>query len=351
MREPRIAWVDNAKGICVILVVMMHSALGVGETMGGEGLLHWIVAFAKPFRIPGFFLIAGLFLSRTIDRDWRTYLDRKLIHFAYFYVLWLVIQWLFKSWLWAGGDPLAAFRQLAFAMVEPFGTLWFIYLLPIFFVATKLLRKVPSALMLLVAGLMETTRIESGWTVPDEFAARYVYFLAGYLLAPQIFALAESARKNPREAVLGLAAWAAADATLAFSPSPFAGYSTFASLPVASLVAGFAGAAAVIIFATLVSDRPRWAWLRYCGGASLVIYLGFFLPMAAARKVIVDYELITSVGLASLFVTVVGVVGPLLLYRMTKRGLFRFLFERPSSFRLDAPNASEDEPSSRQSAL
>jgi uncharacterized membrane protein YcfT len=233
---------------------MMHSALGVGEAMGGEGLLHWIVAFAKPFRIAGFFLIAGLFLSRTIDRDWRTYLDRKLVHFAYFYVLWLVIQWLFKNGLWAGGDPVAAFRQLALAMVEPFGTLWFIYLLPLFFVATKLLRKVPPPITLLAAALPETARIESGWTVPDEFAARYVYFLSGYLFAPRLFALAESARKNPREALLWLLAWSAADAMLAFSPSPLADFPTLASLPIVSLAAGFAGAAAVIIFAALLSD-------------------------------------------------------------------------------------------------
>lgn len=30
LRDPRIPWVDYAKGICIILVVMMHSTLGVG---------------------------------------------------------------------------------------------------------------------------------------------------------------------------------------------------------------------------------------------------------------------------------------------------------------------------------
>jgi uncharacterized membrane protein YcfT len=47
-----------------------------------------VVAFAKPFRMPDFFLISGLFLARVIDRDWRTYLDRKVVHFVYFYLLW-----------------------------------------------------------------------------------------------------------------------------------------------------------------------------------------------------------------------------------------------------------------------
>ena len=76
----RVAWVDYAKGICIVMVVMMHSTLGVGAAAGGEGFFHAVVAFAKPFRMPDFFLLSGLFLSCVIDRDWRTYLDRKVVH-------------------------------------------------------------------------------------------------------------------------------------------------------------------------------------------------------------------------------------------------------------------------------
>src|SRR4051812_28353598 len=80
----RVDWVDYAKGICIIMVVMMHSTLGVEAATGREGFMHLAVAFAKPFRMPDFFLISGLFLAQVIDRDWRTYLDRKVVHFAYF---------------------------------------------------------------------------------------------------------------------------------------------------------------------------------------------------------------------------------------------------------------------------
>ena len=79
--EQRVGWVDYAKGFCIVFVVMMHSTLGGGNTFGQEGWLHSVVAFAKPFRMPDFFLISGLFLARVIERDWRTYLDRKVVHF------------------------------------------------------------------------------------------------------------------------------------------------------------------------------------------------------------------------------------------------------------------------------
>src|SRR5260370_37158948 len=83
------------------MVVMMHSTLGVEQTAGHEGWMHAAVAFARPFRMPDFFLISGLFLARVGDRDWRDYLDKKVIHFAYFYVLWLAIQFAFNAPIFA----------------------------------------------------------------------------------------------------------------------------------------------------------------------------------------------------------------------------------------------------------
>jgi len=79
----RVDWVDYAKGFCIVFVVMMHSTLGVENAVGQEGWMHTVVAFAKPFRMPDFFMISGLFLAQVIDRDWRTYLDRKVVHFVY----------------------------------------------------------------------------------------------------------------------------------------------------------------------------------------------------------------------------------------------------------------------------
>src|SRR5215212_5466235 len=148
----RVDWVDYAKGFCIIMVVMMHSTLGVEAAAGQTSWMHAVVAFAKPFRMPDFFLISGLFLARVIDRDWRTYLDRKVVHFVYFYVLWVTIQFAVKSpgIVFHNGLAGAAWLYLE-AFIEPFGTLWFIYLLPIFFVVTKLARGVPPVIVFAIA--------------------------------------------------------------------------------------------------------------------------------------------------------------------------------------------------------
>ena len=137
----RIDWVDYAKGICIVMVVMMHSVLGVEAAAGQTGFMHVFVAFARPFRMPDFFLISGLFLSVVIDRDWRTDLDRKVVHFAYFYVLWVTIQFGFKAPAFAAESGWTHVGMLYLeSFIEPFGTLWFIYLLPVFFVVTKAVR-------------------------------------------------------------------------------------------------------------------------------------------------------------------------------------------------------------------
>src|SRR5437660_3948237 len=157
----RVDWVDYAKGFCIVMVVMMHSTLGVEAAAGNTSWMHYAVAFAKPFRMPDFFLISGLFLARVIDRDWRTYLDRKVVHFAYFYLLWVTIQFGFKApGLAAEHGALGVARLYAEAFIEPFGTLWFIYLLPIFFVVTKLARGVPVIAIWLIAAGLEISHIQ-----------------------------------------------------------------------------------------------------------------------------------------------------------------------------------------------
>jgi uncharacterized membrane protein YcfT len=321
----RLDWVDYAKGICIIMVVMMHSTLGVEAAVGREGFMHAVVEFAKPFRMPDFFLISGLFLARVIDRDWRTYIDRKVVHFAYFYVLWVTIQFAIKAPSFAaehGWANVAGMYMLAF--IEPFGTLWFIYLLPIFFVVTKLTQRVPVAAILIVGAALEMAQIHTGWTVIDEFASRFVYFYSGYLLANFIFTFAREVQAHAAIALVGLALWALVN-----------GVATFAGItgwPVMSLVFGFAGCGAIVAVSALLA-KMRWVdAIRFCGERSLVVYLAFFLPMAATRVLLLKTGIITDIGTISLIVTISGVVGAIVLWWGARNTALRFLFDRPAAF-------------------
>jgi uncharacterized membrane protein YcfT len=305
--------------------VMMHSVLGVELAAGRTGFMHALVAFAKPFRMPDFFLISGLFLSVVIDRDWRTYLDRKVVHFAYFYLLWVTIQFGFKAPSFAAETGWAHVGLLYLeSFIEPFGTLWFIYLLPVFFVVTKATRKMPPLVIWGVAALLETAHIATGWTVIDEFGGRFVYFYSGYLFADHVLAWSDRARARPGLALAALALWALINGSLVVS-----GLSEW---PLISLLLGLAGACAIVTLGTLLA-RARWLnFLRTCGEHSIVIYLAFFLPMAATRTLLLRTGLIHDIGAISLIVTIVGVVGALALWRMALAVGTNFLFERPAAF-------------------
>ncbi len=327
LNQTRVAFVDYGNGFCIVMVVMMHSVLGVEQAAGAASFMGPVVAFAKPFRMPDFFLISGLFLARVIDRDWRDYLDRKVVHFAYFYALWVTIQFAFKAPAFAGDIGWAGVaKAYAFSYIEPFGTLWFIYLLPIFFVVTKAFRNVPPALMWTAAALLQIAQVHTGSTVIDEFSARFVYFYSGYVFAPYVFAFAARVGERKAAAILLLAAWALFEGLMVFD-----GY---AGLPIVSLGLGFLGALAVVALSVLLSTAGAAKPLRYAGEHSLVVYLAFFLPMAATRTALLKFAPDLDLGIVSLIVTAVAAVTPLLFYAAVRDTRLGFLFKRPDWARL-----------------
>ena len=328
--KPRIDWVDYAKGICIILVVMMHSTLGVEKAAGQISWLNGFIDWARPFRMPDFFLISGLFLASRIGKPWREYIDSKVVHFAYFYVLWMNIQFLLKApALHAEAGMPGVINGYLLGYIEPYGTLWFIYMLAIFFVVTKLTRTFNPLLVFFAAAVLEMAPIETGWMLVDEFASRFVYFYAGYWLAPVIFNFA--ARVGERDTAVvasGLVIWAAFNGLIVSSGLSHA--------PGVGLALGFIGAGAVVTTGVLLSKFRLADALRYCGENSIVIYLSFFLFMAASRAVLLKFNVITDLGLVSLLVTATGVIGPVLLFWATRRTPLAFLFRRPKAFRLGA---------------
>jgi uncharacterized membrane protein YcfT len=160
--------------------------------------------------------------------------------------------------------------------------------------------------------------------VIDEFAARFVYFYTGYVLATRIFALAAGMQARPWMAAGLLAAWAILNGVLVFGGA--------ADLPFVSLGLGLIGAAAVVAVSALMAQSDVFAALRYLGRNSIVVYLAFFLGMAASRAVLLRTGL--ELGTVALLVTASGVAGAVALFWAVRGTPLRFLFERPAWARL-----------------
>ena len=327
--KARVEWVDHAKGICIFFVVMLHVNEYVQEQLHAIGWLEHVVVFARPFRMPDFFLIAGLFLASALRRPWRHYLDRKVVHFLYLYGIWMTLeflivdlQFLIRTDVGAPEIVLGYFRRF----IDPSGPLWFIHMLPIFFVVTRLTRAMPAWLMWLAAATLHSLQIKTGWNVPDEFAARYVYFYSGYVLAPHVFRIAAWAYERAGINYLYLAGWGIVNGLVVAAG--------WAGLPVVSLALGYAGALAVILTAVLLSKLEWTRPLRYLGQNSVVVYLGDFgmtLIVVTLLRPLID-----DPGSLALIASVLTVVGTIVLWQLLIRTPARFLYDRPRRFHLAA---------------
>ncbi|HTO00277.1 MAG TPA: cbb3-type cytochrome c oxidase subunit I, partial [Microthrixaceae bacterium] len=146
---------------------------------------YWI------FLLSGIFMYSSFFVGKVPDGGWFGYTPLTGRTFApgiNIDSLWVTIQFAFKAPGIAAEHGAAATMLMYFeSFIEPFGTLWFIYLLPIFFVVTKLTRPLSPAIIWGFAAALEILPIHTGWTVIDEFASRFVYFYSGYIFAPYIF--------------------------------------------------------------------------------------------------------------------------------------------------------------------
>jgi uncharacterized membrane protein YcfT len=225
-------------------------------------------------------------------------------------------------------------------LVQPWGTLWFIYMLAVFFVTAKLLHGAPKALVWAAAAMIYLAAPHTGWLLVDEFAARFVFFYTGYWAAPLIFRYAETVTRSPVPLVIAaLVAWAAINGLLVANGLAFAkGLDLWVS---------YVGVAAVVAVSVIL--MPTWPGraLAYCGRNSIKIYLAFPLFMGPARVVALKLGSIIPDWAAALISMSAGVIGALILAYMVSGTRFDFLFKRPKAFALRPSRSSTPQPAER----
>jgi uncharacterized membrane protein YcfT len=279
-------------------------------------------------------MIAGLFLSRTITCPWRLYLDRKVVHFFYFFALWTTLYFLFTGT--RHHEDLKALTYLSY-YVEPFHMLWFIEMLPAFFLVTRLTRRVPWFVMLPAAAALQMLATHPELGQLNRFAARYVFFYGGYAFAPLVFGFARWVRASLWRNGLLLAAWAVAEEAIVAS-----GWS---QAPGIAILLGFAGACAVVACGCLLARWDWTAWLRELGRNSIVVFLSFYLFLILAKYLFEAVPVIHDLGTRQLLATALSVTGPMALFRLVRDTPLRLLYRRPGWARLrDAAPAAQPVP-------
>ncbi len=246
-------------------------------------------------------------------------------------MLWAALQLtITETEIWTT-DP-ARFGSLALGAFtfEPYQTLWFIYMLGVFYAVTRALRRLPKIVLLLGALALRVTFMpdapEDVWVL-DAFCDLYIFFLVGYVASPLIFGIAETAQRRPRLAILALGAWGVVNW--------LGTQAGLTELRGTGLVLGLLGAAAVVSTSALLSLVPIMSFIRFIGEHSIVVYLTSPLAMRVMEKPLLATNLHHwNLDVASIITTTFAVAAPLAIYQVVKKTPLSFLYVRPEWARI-----------------
>ncbi|MDM9645043.1 acyltransferase family protein [Rhizobium sp. S163] len=184
--KTRIEWLDIAKGMSIILVVIYHTLLYHQFHAIAPDLYARFSAIMTPIRMPLFFTVSGFLAASAMRAPWSDFLRRKIWLLVYLFAIWSTARWLFFRYVQQnalvpteGSDP----YQLLEMWWAPNTGIWFIWALAIFMVATKLLQSTPHAITIAIAAIVSVLTFGDHISI-DLFTHRnvlqyFVFFLFG----------------------------------------------------------------------------------------------------------------------------------------------------------------------------
>lgn len=268
-QKGRLDWVDAARGIAILLVVLYHSTTWLASV--GLPLAGWtrVDEALVSLRMPLFFTVAGLFAGKWAQASWEHLWRGKVALFAWVLVVWSVIgAGAFLLGVSAQGHCCSVRgltlmgTELLLAPLAPRLELWFVWALAVFFLLARLLRRVDSRVLLAATGLLclltagQLDLVNIGWTKAPQY---WFFFVLGSRGRRGVLAVG---RAHPALLVLAAAVWAGATAV-----TEATGTSTALGVPALLAVAGVVAG----IGASRLLARVRL--LRWLGSRTLPVYL------------------------------------------------------------------------------
>jgi uncharacterized membrane protein YcfT len=178
----RLDWVDAAKGLSILLVVAHHTVWYLQRSGQAPAAVIAANEALASLRMPLFFLASGLFVAGPLAASWRVVLHKRVALFVYLYVIWTIIRFTFFATLVppvVDPDDSANPVALAWALLLPGPSMWFLYALAVFAVVAKLMRPLPVWLQLGATGVLSALvgagLLEFGdtrWT----YISRFLFF-------------------------------------------------------------------------------------------------------------------------------------------------------------------------------
>lgn len=331
----RMAWIDYTRGICIILVCYRHCFEGLinaGMPTYNHPLLEILNVCFYSFRMPLFFIISGLFVSRSLGKkSLGSYVDSRFRIVFYPLIIWgsvqITLQLVFKDYVNADRRP----EDYLNLLILPRKIEQFWYLNALFFVGAlyavckiafrfnKLHQFVLGLVFFAIASYLNYH--ENSFFFIKDVMFFYIYFVIGDIIAPYIFdSEIEDRLITPR--------WLAASSILFIITQTIFTITNIKYkednhisqiMPYWYLLISLSGCLFIIQLALLLQRTRFLKWLRVIGYHSLYIYLLHVMIIATVRVLMVHVLHINSIPAIITVAMVTGVIIPVIIYNIFVR--------------------------------
>jgi fucose 4-O-acetylase-like acetyltransferase len=308
----RVLWVDVARGFGIILVVYGHALRGLfAYPRSMPAWAHGQDRVIYAFHMPLFFVAAGLFLWRALERGRHKFLKSKALTVVYPYFLWSII---------AGGIELAAGTHVntplsvhdLFAIpVAPIEQFWFLYSL--FLIQVAAAAAYPRKWLVYVAavaGAVASLTFGAGTIVLQTLL--WLPYVAGGIAAAAALQRVSAASLAVKLTMFALSWIGFAMLMSMVAPSGLAGI-------ILRISAGFSGSAGVIALSMSIGSGPIALLFARLGEASLAIYVMHTIFSAGARVLLKTRGFDLGPIPMLTVTTLVGIAFPFAIFRVAQQ--------------------------------
>ena len=311
----RTEWIDRAKGIGIILVVIGHST----QYLYTDKLAAAVTAVIYSFHMPLFFLLSGMYAESSLERrGTKEFLADKLRTIVYPYVVYSLFEGSYRYALGktTGFTDFVGLHQIASFYYKPLYHYWFLYALAatffIFAAAVAIFHRTgrPLAILSIVAVSVFMLSGLMPHNIARQLAETFIYFVAGAHFS-RVIGLTKTPLGDPRADI------AVALGTLFILGNVlyFSGLAPDAPRLIQSLGFSTIGIACTTVIAFALRDRSAAsACLAYLGRLSMAIYI-FHIPPMAIVKYLLDSHDIHGLLPHALIECSIGLAVPVLIAR------------------------------------
>ena len=309
----RVEWIDAAKGIGIILVVIGHTLRGLetADVLSFEGGFGEVDEAIYSFHMPLMFFLSGLFIHKALPQSWFRYILKQAQRLVWPLVLWTYIFFLCKIVAGGAANNTVGWQNFPFIPLPPKAHFWFLWALFLGFLIIKgvytlgTVFKIQRLSWALVAAaslafllFWQSCGLYSPWV--QQAFVYLPYILVGMSLRLLLFT-------NPLFIfIVSLGGY------LITLFTPLGGIAALHSFGV-----GVTISIAIVSVLAIISKYITWVWLLDIGRASMAIYLSHTIVSASARS------LLLAVHVSDLILHIVvgiflGILVPMVAFRSIK---------------------------------